>query len=317
MRMEKTIYPFTAVQAQEDFKQCLILCMIDPTIGGVLALGDKGTGKTTTVRALAQLMKKVVNDFSFVNLPIGASEDRVLGSIDLELLLKEKRIEIQKGLLAQANKGILYIDEINLLNDYLMDILLDAASTGGYNLERDNVSSWLESRFCLIGTMNPEEGELRPQLLDRFGLSVRVTTPMDKNVRMKISDSRISYDDNASAFYKLYEEEEAGLAKRIIQAKEELLKIKIAANIKEYISDLCVNNKVEGLRGDIVLMKASRAYAAYMRDEYVNSVHVDYVAPFVLNHRVKNFTSNNSQKNGKDQLPREEKEEYSEGLKVI
>ena len=166
--MYKSIFPFTAICGQDDFKLALLLCMIDPSLGGVLALGDKGTGKTTTVRALQSLMKNIESDFPFVNLPIGATEDRVLGSVHLETLINEKKLEVQKGLLSKAHQGILYIDEINLLNDYLMDVLLDASSSGGYFLERDTISQWLDSRFCLVGTMNPEEGDLRPQLLDRF-----------------------------------------------------------------------------------------------------------------------------------------------------
>ena len=288
-------YPFTAISAQTDFKLALILCMIDPTLGGVLVLGDKGTGKTTTVRALYNLMKKNDPDFSFVNLPIGATEDRVLGSVKLDVLISEKRIEIHKGLLAKANKGILYIDEINLLNDYLMDVLLDAASSGGYYLERDSVSQWLESKFCLVGTMNPEEGELRPQLLDRFGLSVTIKTPTDKAARIKIMNRRLSFDTNPIAFTEQYEKEEIQLSSQIQLAKTNLISVIIPDAIKEEIAGICIDNNVEGLRADILLMKAARAYAAFNNQKKVCLEDVQKVKNFVLSHRVKPKSQHGSQ----------------------
>jgi Mg-chelatase subunit ChlI len=281
-------FPFTAITAQEDFKLALLLCMIDPTLGGVLVLGDKGTGKTTTVRALHNLMKNSDADFSFVNLPIGATEDRVLGSVKLDVLLTEKRIEIHKGLLSKANNGVLYIDEINLLNDYLMDVLLDAASSGGYYLERDSVSQWLESKFCLVGTMNPEEGALRPQLLDRFGLSVTVKTPTAKNVRMQITNQRLNFDADPVAFTEQYNQEEQNLSSQIQAAKTNLISVSIPEFIKEEIAELCIDNHVEGLRADILLMKTVRAYAAFNNQKEVNTKDVEKVKDFVLSHSSNN-----------------------------
>ncbi|MBA0883449.1 VWA domain-containing protein [Flavobacterium undicola] len=290
-------FPFSAIYGQDDFKLALLLCMIDPSLGGVLALGDKGTGKTTTVRALQSLMKNIETDFPFVNLPIGATEDRVLGSIHLETLINEKKLEVQKGLLSKAHHGILYIDEINLLNDYLMDILLDASSSGGYFLERDTISQWLDSRFCLVGTMNPEEGDLRPQLLDRFGLSVTIKTPMNKKTRMEIVNRRLNFDMEPNAFCLRFENDEKKLSKMIASAKEQLSGISISEEIKESIADKCISHQVEGLRADILLMKTSRAYAALDNCTEVTPMHLEKVAPLVLNHRAKHFPKSNDNGN--------------------
>ena len=283
-----SLFPFSAIVGQDDFKLCLILNLIDRSIGGVLALGDKGTGKTTTVRAISHLMQPIASDFRLVNLPIGASEDRVLGSIDLEKLVNDKTQVLQKGLLAQAHQGILYIDEVNLLNDYLIDILLDAAATGGYNLEREGLSIWQESQFALVGTMNPEEGELRPQLLDRFGLSVQVTTPQELEIRKTILRHRLAFDQSPEAFQARFAPEEKKLQNRILKAKHALVTIEIPDVCYDWATRTCQAHQVEGLRADILLLKTAKAYAAWQGDAVVSETHLQTIAPFVLGHRSKN-----------------------------
>lgn len=286
--MTHKIFPFSAIVGQDDFKLCLILNLIDRSIGGVLALGDKGTGKTTTVRAISHLMPPIAPDFRLINLPIGASEDRVLGSIDLEKLVNDKSQVLQKGLLAQAHQGMLYIDEVNLLSDYLIDILLDAAATGGYYLEREGLSSWQASQFALVGTMNPEEGELRPQLLDRFGLSVEVTTPQDLEIRKMILRHRLAFDQDPVAFQSRFAPEEQALQARITQARQALPNIEIPEACYDWATRTCQAHQVEGLRADILLLKTAQAYAAWQGDGVVSEVHLKTIAPFVLRHRSKN-----------------------------
>ena len=294
MKNGKPIFPFSAIVGQEDFKLCLILNLIDPTLGGVLATGDKGTGKTTTVRALSQLMGSELVPFQ--NLPLGASEDRVLGSIALEPLINEKRKVVEPGLLAQANGGILYIDEINLLNDYLMDVLLDAAASGGYYLEREGISQWMESRLCLVGTMNPEEGDLRPQLLDRFGLCVDIHTPTALDQRKEITAKRLLFDTNPLGFLERYSSDEAALKVAILNAKGKLAEIEIPDELSQKCSELALEHKVEGMRADILLLKAARAYAAYKGNRKIEMTDLDTVAHFVLKHR-SNQSSSRKQEN--------------------
>jgi len=285
-------YPFTAISAQENLKLCLLLNLVDPSIGGVLATGDKGTAKTTTVRGLSQLMG---TDFPFINLPIGATEDRVLGNINLEALINQKVKIIDKGLLSQAHLGFLYIDEVNLLNDYLMDVLLDASASGGYHLEREGISQWMDSRFCLVGTMNPEEGALRPQLLDRFGLSVNVHTPKDIKVRTQIAMQRLNFDSDPEGFYNQFLEEEKMIRDQVLKARQKLREINIPEKVQEYCAELTIKSQVEGMRADILLLKTSKAYAAYYHQEEVTIAMVDTIAPFVLQHRAKEYTPPSNQ----------------------
>lgn len=315
MKTNALKYPFTAIVGQEDFKLSLLLNIIDPTIGGVLAVGDKGTGKTTLIRSLTTLMG-IGEEFPFVNLPIGASEDRVLGHISLEKLINEKKEQVIPGLLSKADKGCLYIDEINLLNDYLMDSLLDAAASGGYFLEREGISKYLESRFCLIGSMNPEEGELRPQLKDRFGLSIAVNTNTNPTERLQIIKNRIAFDDDASAFVKKYSAEEKKLYEAVLKAKSLSSKIQVPNHIYEAVTILVLQHQVEGHRADILLVKTARAYAAYVGDVEVTLEHLEKIKDFVLDHRSNNqeeppSSNNNSQEEEQPQNNGASKEEES------
>lgn len=284
-------FPFSAIVGQDNFKLALILNLVDPLIGGVLAIGDKGTGKTTLIRSLTSLMGNQ-QKYPFVNLPIGVSEDRLLGSIDLEQLINAKKEVVNLGLMAQAHQGILYVDEVNLLQDYLTDILLDASASGNYYLEREGISRHFKSRFCLVGSMNPEEGNLRPQLKDRFGLSVNVTTPTDVKIRQKIIKQRFLFDDAPIPFIDAYKSKDATIAKQITKAKEVLLSIKITDEIIEYCSELAVLHQVEGLRADILLVKTARAFSAYKNATEITKKDVDTIADFVLNHRSLNPNQN-------------------------
>lgn len=292
-------FPFSAIVGQDQFKLALLLCMVDPSIGGVLAMGDKGTGKTTTVRALSQLMDQK-DRFPFVNLPIGATEDRVLGSIKLETLINDKKIAIEKGLLNRAHGGILYIDEVNLLDDFLMDSLLDAAAMDGYYLERDNISEWLPSKFILVGTMNAEEGELRPQLLDRFGLSVYVDTPSELADRKQIVKNRLSFDEDKISFIEDYKKHEESIRDQILDARRRLSNLGIEEEVYDYIAQLCSDKKVEGLRADILLVKTAKAYAAYAKQAKVSCEDVIQIQELVLRHRSKQPSENESN-NGQNQ----------------
>jgi len=277
-------FPFSAIVGQDNFKLALILNLVDPLIGGVLAIGDKGTGKTTLIRSLTNLISNQENT-SFVNLPIGVSEDRLLGSIDLEQLINTKKEVVNLGLMAKAHKGILYVDEVNLLQDYLTDILLDAAASGKYYLEREGVSREFKSRFCLVGSMNPEEGNLRPQLKDRFGLSVHITTPNDVKMRQQIIKQRFDFDDNPVDFIARYKGKDESITLQIEKAKENLKNIHIEDDIIQYCSELAIQHQVEGLRADILLLKTARAYVAYQNSLTITKKDVDAIADFVLNHR--------------------------------
>ena len=310
MKTEKYTFPFAAIVGQDDFKLSLLLNVIDPLLGGVLAVGDKGTGKTTLIRSLAELIDTEVS-FPFVNLPIGVSEDRVLGHINLEKLINEKKEHVQLGLLAKAHKGCLYIDEINLLNDYLMDVLLDASATGSYHLEREGISKIIESRFCLIGSMNPEEGDLRPQLKDRFGLSVVIKTVISVEERAQIISNRLQFDDNPQGFVASYVEEQQLILQQIKNAQEKLKNIKIDENLYVIAANLALQNEVEGHRADILLLKTARAYAAYLNDEAIEEFHLQKIAPFVLNHRSNNGDFLKEQNQQQEEQEQQEKVENS------
>ena len=284
--MKKRIFPFTAIEGQTELKKALLLNLIDTSIGGVLAIGDKGTGKTTLIRSLINLMSNE-NNFPFVNLPIGALEDRLIGSIDLETLVNNKTEVVKPGLLNQANGGVLYVDEVNLLPSHLMDILLDASAFGQYHIERDGISKVMQSSFILVGSMNPEEGELRSQLKDRFGLGVNISTSQDVLERRRIVKKRLEFDTNAESFIDKYKAEQEVLTNKIIEARKILSKVKVTNDIVDYCVQLSIDQQVEGMRADIIMLKAAKAHAAFCGQNIVSIENVNQISDLVLFHRKK------------------------------
>nr|YP_002601047.1 Mg-protoporyphyrin IX chelatase [Monomastix sp. OKE-1]ACK36901.1 magnesium chelatase subunit of protochlorophyllide reductase [Monomastix sp. OKE-1] len=319
---ERPVFPFTAIVGQEEMKLALILNVIDPKIGGVMVMGDRGTGKSTTVRALADILPEieiVANDpfnsdpndpeamsdavrdmirqnkpfeitktkITMVDLPLGATEDRVCGTIDIEKALTEGVKAFEPGLLAKANRGILYVDEVNLLDDHLVDVLLDSAASGWNTVEREGVSIRHPARFILVGSGNPEEGELRPQLLDRFGMHAQIGTIKEPELRVKIVEQRTSFDQNAQAFQLEFQNSQKELRERIIQARALLPKIQLSYELRVNISKMCSELNVDGLRGDIVTNRASKALAAFEGRQNVTPKDIYTVAALCLRHRLR------------------------------
>lgn len=313
-------YPFTAIVGQEKLRHALVLTAVDASLGGVLALGDRGTGKTTAVRALAGLMppmeaitscgyhcdpagsghlcetcgSNALSDLPsakiavpVVDLPLGASEDRVLGALDIERALVHGEKRFEPGLLAAANRGYLYIDEVNLLEDHLVDVLLDVAASGWNVVEREGLSLRHPARFVLVGSGNPEEGELRPQLMDRFGLSVDVQTPADPRQRVDIIRRREAYERDGVAFARQWASQESKLRKRILTARDGVAGLEADDAVLTLIAEICIALGTDGLRGELTLMKAARAEAAWQGASSVTPDHVRTMAPLALSHRLR------------------------------
>ncbi|MGN0618351.1 MAG: ATP-binding protein [Ruminiclostridium sp.] len=318
---EKAQYPFTAIVGQEKMKTALILNIINPALGGVLIRGEKGTAKSTAVRALAQLMpiRKEVAGCKFgcdpdgaefcpecerkhlsgedmaykelpmrvVDLPVSATEDRVVGTLDIEYAIQHGEKRFECGILAEANRNILYVDEINLLDDHIVDVLLDSAAMGVNTIEREGISYSHPARFTLVGTMNPEEGDLRPQLLDRFGLVVDVVGENSKEQRAEVVRRRLEYEDNPELFAEKYEDEQKKLAEQIVKAKELLKKVEYTNDILMMAAVLSINLGVDGHRADITMIKTSMTIAAFEGRREVTRNDFLKAAEFVLPHRLR------------------------------
>ncbi len=284
-------FPFTAIVGQDELRLALLLNAIDPLTGGVLIRGERGTAKSTAARALAALLPPLDGAGSqaapppFVELPLGATEDRVIGTLDLEPALREGRRRLRPGLLAQADGGVLYVDEVNLLPDHLVDLLLDSAASGCVRVERDGLSESAPARFILVGSMNPEEGELRPQFLDRFGLCVHVTTPADNTLRVETLRRRLAYDADPGAFVAAAQPDTLQLRARVADARARLRTVPLDDDALAQAASLCASLKLDGARGDLTLVRAARALAAWENAAAITDAHIRRAARLALPHR--------------------------------
>lgn len=283
--MSPPVYPFSALVGHDRLRLALLLCAVHPQIGGVLIRGEKGTAKSTAVRALAAVLAQADSAARLVELPLGATEDRVIGSLNLEKVLRDGEHAFAPGLLARADGGVLYVDEVNLLPDHLVDILLDAAAMGRVHIERDGVSQSYESRFVLIGTMNPEEGELRPQLLDRFGLAVDVTASRDVAVRSAVVRSRLAYESDPAGFAAAHAQADTALAHRIAEARRLLGHVVLEDAELDRIAAVCAAFDVDGMRADLVLARTAMAHAAWRGAAAVSAEDIRVAAELALPHR--------------------------------
>ncbi len=281
--MNEFNFPFSALVAQEPLQQALLLVAADPSLGGVLVSGPRGTAKSTTARALAELLP----EGRFVTLPLGASEEQLIGTLDIETVLRDGGVRFSPGLLAKAHQGVLYVDEVNLLPNQLVDQLLDVAGSGVNVIERDGISHRHEARFVLIGTMNPEEGELRPQLLDRFGLAVGLQNCFDAETRREIVKARLAFDANPETFRARFADRQEALAQKLRLARTLLPSLEFDDAVHARVSELCIAARVDGLRADLVMLRAARALAALEEAPAVRVEHVERVAESVLLHRRK------------------------------
>ncbi|MEI7445462.1 MAG: magnesium chelatase ATPase subunit I [Burkholderiales bacterium] len=315
-------FPFSAIVGQDEMKRAILITAVDPTVGGVLVLGDRGTGKSTAVRALAALLPKMhavvgcpygcdpasppgvcevcttlksgrkkpkshLVPVPVVDLPLGATEDRVVGALDLERALTAGEKAFEPGLLARANRGFLYVDEVNLLEDHLGDLLIDVAASGENVVEREGLSVRHPARFVLVGSGNPEEGELRPQLLDRFGLSVEVSTPTELADRIEVVRRRDAFERDPEGFTARFHEEDEAVRARLLSARGRLAAVSVPDEVLEQSARLCIALGTDGLRGELTLMRAARALAALDGATRVTGEHLRRIAPSALRHRLR------------------------------
>jgi magnesium chelatase subunit D len=280
-------YPFSAIVGHDQLRLALLLCAVRPEIGGALIRGEKGTAKSTAVRGLAALLSAATEGTGagLVEMPLGATEDRVIGSLDLQRVLRDGEHAFSPGLLARAHGGVLYVDEVNLLHDHLVDVLLDAAAMGRVHIERDGISHSHEARFVLIGTMNPEEGELRPQLLDRFGLTVDVHASRDVDVRVQVIRQRMAYEADPDAFAERYADADADLARRITTARALVEDVVLPDSELRRIAKLCAAFDVDGMRADLVVARTAAAHAAWRGASTVEEQDIRVAAELALPHR--------------------------------
>ena len=318
MAPERVVFPFDAIVAQDEMKLALLIAAVDQSVGGVLVFGDRGTGKSTAVRALAALLPpmQVVAGCRFgcdparpardcehcrgqttlraatvpvpvVDLPLGATEDRVAGALDIERALANGEKAFEPGLLARAHRGFLYIDEVNLLEDHLVDLLLDVAASGENVVEREGISIRHPAKFVLIGSGNPEEGELRPQLLDRFGLSVEVRTPTDLPTRVEVVRRRDAFERDQHAFVQKWNRDATRTRKRILAARRLLPRVVVPDAVVEDAAKLCMALGTDGLRGELTLIRTARALAALEGDKAISLAHLRRIAAPALRHRLR------------------------------
>jgi magnesium chelatase subunit I len=318
----RPVFPFSAIVGQEEMKLALILTVIDPHIGGVMIMGHRGTGKSTAVRSLADLLPPIarikgclygcdparpeefcddcmdrvergeklareIGSVRVIDLPLGATEDRVCGTLDIERALTEGVKAFEPGLLAKANRGFLYIDEVNLLEDHLVDVLLDAAASGSNIVEREGISVRHPARFVLVGSGNPEEGDLRPQLLDRFGLHAQISTITDLDQRVEIVERRERFDRDAAAFRGEFNSEQDRIRKRISRARKSLLTVDLPRELMIKIAQLCAELRIDGHRGELTLSRAARALAAFEGRSIVRPDDAERVSVMSLRHRLR------------------------------
>lgn len=280
---KKKQFPFTAILGQERMKEALLLNLVNPALGGVLIRGQKGTAKSTAVRALSDLMPGA----KIVELPMNATEDRVAGTLDVEYAIKTGEKKFEPGILAQADKHILYVDEINLLDDYIVNLLLDAAAMGVNTVEREGISYSHPARFSLVGTMNPEEGSLRPQLLDRFGLVVDVAAETDAEIRAEIIENRLAYEENPQKFCRKYSKKQKELAERIKSARALLPEVMVSHEIVLQAAEIGIAMETEGHRADISMIKTARTLAAFDGRTEVAAADLKTAALYTLPHRMR------------------------------